>query len=100
MVDFSTICKTDFDPYLNTNFYFSDDNENVNLELVEIEDCSSENVNGFSLLFKGPLDKLYSQMIYPLEHKEMGKMEIFIVPVNKNNEGIYYQAIFTRLKNN
>lgn len=98
MIDLSTLCKADFDPHINTQFTFSEDNNLVSLELIETKDSSSEGVNGFSLLFKGPLEKLYPQKIYPLEHKEMCKLEIFIVPVSKNEEGIYYQAIFTRLK--
>lgn len=98
MIDLSILSKADFDPHINTQFSFCQENNNVNLELIETRDCSSKNVNGFSLLFKGPLDKEYPQKIYPLEHPKIGKLEIFIVPVNKDAEGIYYEAIFTRLK--
>lgn len=98
MIDLSTLCKADFDPHINSHFIFCEENSPVNLKLVETRDCSSENTNGFSLLFKGPLDKLYPQKIYALEHKEMGKLEIFIVPIKKDQEGIYYQAIFSQLK--
>jgi hypothetical protein len=33
-----------------------------------------------------------------MEHERLGSVEIFIVPIRKDGEGIYYEAVFNRLK--
>lgn len=98
MIDLSKLLKEDFEPYINSFFALEEENGLMNLELIEVEESSSSGTQGFSLMFKGSVDKLLPQRIYPLKHEKMGKLEIFIVPVRKDEEGSYYQAIFTKLK--
>lgn len=50
----------------------------------------------FSLLFLGPREPVLPQRIYPLEHAELGRIDIFLVPVGPNAEGaMQYEAIFS-----
>lgn len=48
----------------------------------------------FSLLFLGPADPVLPQRIYRLEHESVGPLEIFIVPVGRDQSGTTYEAVF------
>lgn len=48
----------------------------------------------FSLLFHGPADPLLSQATYRFEHPSLGVMEIFIVPLGRDEHGSVYEAFF------
>lgn len=49
----------------------------------------------FSLAFRGPIAPLLPQAIYPLESDAMEPLEIFLVPIGRDEEGHTYEAIFT-----
>ncbi|NKB17176.1 MAG: hypothetical protein HC770_02080 [Pseudanabaena sp. CRU_2_10] len=49
----------------------------------------------FSLLFQGSLDIQLPQCIYTLEHNQMGKLDIFLVPIARKRDGMRYEAVFT-----
>lgn len=49
----------------------------------------------FSLLFRAPRQPPLPQQIYPLDHDELGTLELFLVPVGEDDEGRYYEAVFT-----
>jgi hypothetical protein len=49
----------------------------------------------FSLLFRGPRAPVLPQRIYRLEHAALDPLEIFIVPIGPDAEGMRYQAVFT-----
>lgn len=69
------------------------------LELV-LEECARlgepalERVP-FSLLFRGPREPVLAQRIYPLVHDELGRFELFLVPVAQDDDGTRYEAVFT-----
>lgn len=48
----------------------------------------------FTLLFRGPAEPLLPQRIYRLEHESIGALEIFIVPVGQDADGVVYEAVF------
>jgi len=50
---------------------------------------------GFTLTFRGPREVPLEQAIYPLEHADLGPQGIFLVPVHEDDEGRYYEAVFT-----
>ena len=80
-----------------------DDGEDVTLELAdasEIETPPRKGAKGaerrqFSLLFKGPAEPVLEQSIYTLENDELGSMDLFLVPVAGDEEGVDYEAVFT-----
>jgi len=65
-------------------------------EFTEIAD--TETVETFSLLFRAPTDVERKQGTYQLENEEMGSMGIFLVPVRQDEQGLYFEAVFNRLK--
>ncbi|HYG08802.1 MAG TPA: hypothetical protein VD835_02400 [Pyrinomonadaceae bacterium] len=89
-----------FAAQLNTKFRLGVAPEQiVELELVEVQaqgDVAGQ-TQRFSLFFRGPLEQYLPQSIYRMEHEQLGDVEIFIVPVRKDGEGIYYEAVFNRL---
>lgn len=48
----------------------------------------------FSLLFRGPPEGVLPQGVYPLEHPELGRLEIFLVPISRTDDGVRYEAVF------
>jgi hypothetical protein len=48
----------------------------------------------FSLLFHGPADPFLPQATYRFEHASLGVMEIFIVPLGRDEHGSVYEAFF------
>ncbi len=51
----------------------------------------------FSLLFRAPLDAPLEQRIYSVAHAELGRFDLFLVPVARDAAGVQYQAVFNRL---
>ncbi len=70
----------------------------LELELAEVE---TNGLQGraereqFSLQFHGPREPLLPQQIYHLENAEMGALDLFLVPINRDEEGAVYEAVFT-----
>lgn len=48
----------------------------------------------FSLLFHAPAEPLLAQGTYRFEHSSLGVMEIFIVPLGRDEHGSAYEAFF------
>ena len=48
----------------------------------------------FSLYFTSASQVVLPQRMYPFSHPQMGKLEIFIVPIAREPEGIVYEAVF------
>ena len=52
----------------------------------------------FRLIFQGPAQPVHPQQTLPLDHPELGRVEIFLVPigpVGPGNPSMQYEAIFT-----
>ena len=92
------LTRDDFARQLNTKFLYKwDDFGEVVFELIvvtEIQHSPQQEV--FSLLFKGPPDQLLPQQMYSLVHEQLGALDIFLVPIRQDAEGIYYEAVFNR----
>ncbi len=71
------------------------------LELTEATSLGSaagrtpSNRDPFSLIFRRALQPILPQQIYKFEHDRLGTLEMFIVPIGPDNQGMRYQAIFT-----
>ncbi len=48
----------------------------------------------FSLLFRVREEPPLQQRIYHFNHSELGSLDIFIVPVGRDEEGMLYEAVF------
>ena len=95
------LASSDFVPCLNQTFRIQLEGiEPIDLELVNVTEAGSasrtEARNPFSLQFLGPVSSQYLlQHTYGLEHKEMGVLELFIVPLGLEEGRMRYEAIFT-----
>jgi hypothetical protein len=52
----------------------------------------------FSIVFRGPRDRLLQQGSYQVQHDQLSSFDLFIVPVDQDRGGIYYEAVFNRLR--
>jgi hypothetical protein len=48
----------------------------------------------FSLLLRLPPGIRVAQSVYPLDHPQLGRLDIFLVPVRQDAEGLVLEAIF------
>lgn len=74
------------------------DSQSVELELVSATDVgSSSRQKQFSLIFLGPYDAPISQGIYRVDHERLGALDLFLVPIGRDEKGVRYEAIFNRV---
>ncbi len=43
----------------------------------------------FSMVFRGPQDRLLQQGVYQMQHKQLGAFELFLVPVGQDKVGLW-----------
>jgi hypothetical protein len=94
---FESLTRTTFEPHQNTTFRLElEGADPLDLELVEVTDKTPERFPGeqFSTIFRGPSEVYLPQSIYPLEHPQMGRLNLFLVPVDHKKDGYYYEAFF------
>lgn len=89
-----------FSQHANTNFHVQvDENTGVQLELTAVSELKLyPRQEEFSLMFRGPLDMFLGQGIRSFSHDQMGQFEMFIVPIRRDEEGFYYEAVFNRVR--
>ncbi len=90
----------DFASHQNEDFALELENAGLSLKmkLIEVSEIGSpkpqEKRRAFSLVFLGPSDYSLTQQIYRLTHPKMGELNLFLVPIGHNQEGLQYEAIF------
>jgi hypothetical protein len=79
----------------------------VAMELVEVTEGGSAgghrpagpDLQGrFSIIFRGPRGKLLQQGMYQMQHNQLGAFDLFLVPVGRDHDGVYYEVVFNRLR--
>ena len=98
MLALDQIESTLFHPLLGQTFRLVAETTSLDLELVEVsanERLRRDNRRApFALLFRATSGGHLPQRIYHLDHAQLGAMEIFLVPVRRDENGCYYEAIF------
>ena len=91
--------RENFAAELNSTFAVQEDEKKqFEITLVEVKNIVSNKMQEcFALLFRAPADAPDAQQIFQLEHHALGKLELFLVPVKKNEEGLFYEAVFNKL---
>lgn len=89
--NFAAVAKQSFDLSLGES--------SVPLTLVEVQPLPVNPYPGmmrapFSLIFRTASQVVLPQKIYNLKNEKLGKLEIFLVPVARDREGVLYQAVF------
>lgn len=65
--------------------------------LTDIEDGPTvPGIEQFALLFTLPVEMPAVQRTYDMEHAALGAVQWFLVPVERNRQGLVMQAIFAR----
>jgi hypothetical protein len=94
--------SADFTPHLNETFYIQTlASKPLTFELIDVAELgpapADDNTRRrpFSIVFRGPMDDHLPQRIYTLENFEMGSMDLFLVPIGRDGQGMRYEAVFT-----
>lgn len=73
----------------------SSDGRSIDLRLVKFDEhlinATQEN---YTLLFQAPPDAPPEQRTFRLSHESLGEIDIFLVPVKTDQDGLYYEAVF------
>jgi uncharacterized protein DUF6916 len=96
----ASLTHEEFSKHANTKFQVQlDQHPPVELDLIEVSELKIyPQQEEFTLLFRGPLEAFLDQGVRFLKHDQMGEFELFIVPVNQDAQGIYYEAVFNRIR--
>lgn len=97
-----------FGHHLHTPFrIFQGSMPMVDVELVEVTEKGAAHGRQpwaatpqecFSLIFRGPREKPLQQGMYQMHHNQLGAFDLFLVPVGRDHNGVYYEAVFNRLR--
>jgi hypothetical protein len=99
------LTKSLFDQHVGESFSLAQEGGSaaITLTLTEVSSPGERIVESakkrgarepFSILFRGPAEPLLPQQIQGLHHHELGRMDVFLVPIDRNDEGAYYEAVF------
>lgn len=96
----SSLTHEEFTKNANTNFQVeADENTQVELELTAVSGLKLyPRQEEFTLEFRGPLNQFLGQGLRNFKHDQMGRFELFIVPIRQTEQGFYYEAVFNRLR--
>jgi hypothetical protein len=76
-----------------------DENADVELELTDVSELKLyPQQEEFVLVFRGPGDMFLGQGPRYFKNDQMGRFEIFIVPIRQDAQGFYYEAVFNRIR--
>ncbi len=76
------------------------DQEPLETELIEVRglvpaDDDPDRRPPFSLIFRGPEEARLQQSVFKVENQTLGELEIFLVTVGPDKEGLLHEAIFS-----
>ena len=101
MTKLEDLTEESFKPHVNSIFKLKlDEGKSLDLKLTEVKSGRkmSEDHECFSLLFMDEAKSSLRQRIYELEHTELGVFSLFLVPVDTDEKGHYYEAVFNRMQ--
>jgi hypothetical protein len=89
-----------FSSLKNTGFGLYDGALKVaRVELIQATALKSRpRLEAFSLVFKGPAGRPLDQNTYRVRHDGLKPFNLLIVPFKRDDSGVYYEAIFNRLR--
>ena len=92
-----TLTCEDFESHLNSPFDMTAGDATMVLELIEVKRLPQQarTRQPFSLLFRGGGTTVWPQGIYHLSRAGLDEIDIFLVPVGKDESGVRYEAIFS-----
>jgi hypothetical protein len=93
------LTEAEFSRHLNTKFDLTFGDEQLQLQLINVKPYlpranEESGMERFSVYFQGSLERYLPQRMYHMTHEQMGEMDIFLVPIEKNEQGFRYEAVF------
>lgn len=88
----------DFAPHVDETFQIEIESGNVlDMHLIEATELGGTVADRtpFSLIFRTAEEEPLAQRIYKVRHRKLGTMDLFLVPIGPDNEGMRYEAVFT-----
>ncbi|MDT4952494.1 MAG: hypothetical protein QOJ02_632 [Acidobacteriota bacterium] len=92
------LTKEMFSENLNTKFRVQQQSSDpLELELTQLtEGITTSRNEQFALLFHGPQNPFLPQATYHVEHERLGELDLFLVPIGRDQDGFQYEAVFNR----
>ena len=100
--------KAAFAAHLNTVFLIRPNaGKEVPIELIDLRDCgpaaqqqkaARAGQECFALAFRAPARHTLKQNTYRIEHRALGRFELFVTPVKSNKYGQIYEAIINHVR--
>lgn len=88
-----------FSPHIDDTFRVVLPNATADLTLIEAKPLGEATSPGgrkpFSLLFRGAVDRGLEQQTFEIKHRDMGSFELFLVPMQPDDKGSYFEAVFS-----
>lgn len=92
------LSREHFAEHLGDTFRLEAEGSTGSLTLLEASPLEStarkDEREPFSLVFRGAKEEVLPQRIYRLEHEALGSLDIFLVPIGPDGEGMRYEAVF------
>ncbi len=91
--------RESFASRLHTKFMMhAGESHPIELQLIDVRaQAASVTYESFSLMFHAPIEAPAEQGTFRLEHESGEAMEIFLVPVKKDDTGLFFEAVFNNL---
>jgi Domain of unknown function (DUF6916) len=106
MPDLEDLQLYHFTPLVKSTFHLAtgdgeEGGESLEVELVEAGEMDTRQKlkegqrHPFALVFRSPSEANLEQGSYRLTHPALGVQMMFLVPIEEDAEGRYYEAVFT-----
>ena len=94
------LTSQDFSAHLNQPFCIREQSmEPLDATLIEVTELGANSEDAarqaFSIILRVPKEIVLPQSIYRVEHAALGALDLFLVPLGPDNEGMRYEAVFT-----
>jgi hypothetical protein len=87
-----------FAQHANTTFEVLFSDGSMPLTLIDIQPLPSQSPNAmrapFSLIFKSNIQHVLPQNTYRLRDPNKGEVDMFLVPLGRDAQGVTYQAVY------
>lgn len=96
-MELDQITSSDFRPHLGSEFRITFPDGVYTLTLSEVKDLKpweEQKRLGFTLTFRGQSKAILPQGMWGLQHDDLGSLELFLVPMQPDQEGPLYEAVF------
>ncbi len=100
MTDLLALSASDFEPHDGTVFRIANGDEAIEAMLIEVVARKGDTVKDaqrspFAILFRVINGPEFEQQMVHMEHDVMGSLDLFLVPIGPDEEGMRYEATFS-----